>query len=375
MIEYIEIRDTTRKLVGVIDNAKSIIWECEYYSTGRFEIYAPLTANNRPLLQKGYFVTRRDDVNAGIIESINYTNSLQDGAMIIASGRMAKSVLDRRIVYSLTGNANAPTRISGNVANAVQTVVQNHAGSGAAPARNMGIVRGSTGGIIKTITTAAGNPTSRQTSFGGLLEWTDSVLQEYKCGAYISINADSQLVYNCYEGKDRSKGNTVGNTPLIFSQDFDNLVSTEYTIDTTTEKNTALVGGEGEGMERFCVEITDSSLSPWERRETFIDASSQSRQYTENGTEKTYTATEYAAMLTSQGRGELAQMIPTETFTGELNLIYSPYKFGFDKDFWLGDQITIQDNALGLYTNVRVLKSTEVQDDSGYMISIEYGSD
>lgn len=376
MIEFLEIRNASLTLVGVIDNTKSIIWECEYYGAGTFEVYAPMTDNNKQLLQEGNYITRRDDVNVAIIESINYTNSVQDGAMIIAAGRMAKSVLDRRIVYSLKGNANAPTRISGNVATAVQNVVKNHAGSGASTARNMGIVLGSTGGITKTITTADGNPTSRQTSYGGLLEWTDSVLQEYGCGAYIGINSSSQLAYICFEGQDRSVGNTAGNTPLIFSQDFDNLISTNYIKNTATEKNTALVGGEGEGMDRFCVLIEDSSLTAWERRETFVDASSQSRQYTVDGSEEeqTYTAEEYSAMLTAQGRADLVQMTAEETFTGELNLIYSPYKYGHDKDFWLGDIITVQDNALGLYMNVRVLKATEVQDDNGYSIAVEYGN-
>lgn len=376
MIDYIEIRDTTRKLVGVIDNAKSIIWDAEYYGAGRFEIYAPNTPNNKALLQDGFYITRREDIQIAIIEGVEYSNSVQDGQMIIAVGRMAKSVLDRRIVYNLTGNANAPTRINGNVAAAVQTVVRNHAGAGASAARNMGIVIGSSGGITKTITTAAGAPTSRQTSYGGLLEFTDGVLQEYGCGAYIGLNADLQLVYNCYEGKDRSVGNTAGNTPLIFSQDFDNLVSTNYTKNTATEKNTALVGGEGEGMERFCVEISDSSLTPWQRRETFIDASSQSRQYTDSGgTEQTYTTAEYSEMLTAQGRAQLSEMIPEEIFVGELNLNFSPYQYGYNKDFWLGDIITVQDNALGLYMNVRVTKVTEVQDDSGYSITAEYSNE
>lgn len=376
MIDFLEIRDRTRKLVGVIDNAKSIIWAAEYYGAGNFEVYAPLTANTKAILQVGNYVTRQDDPNAGIIEQIQYENSLQDGLVIVAAGRFAKSVLDRRIIYNLTGNANAPTRLTGNVAAAAQSVVQKHAGSGASAARNMGIVLGSTGGITKTITTAEGNPTSRQTSYGNLLEFTDGLLQEYQCGAYIGINSSLQLEYICFDGKDRSKGNTAGNTPLTFSQDFDNLVQTDYMLNTMPEKNAALVGGEGEGMERFCVEISDSSLTPWERRETFIDASSQSRQYTDSGgTEQTYTATEYAAMLTAQGRAELSQLNAEETFTGELNFVYSPYQYGINKDFWLGDIITIQDNALGLYMAVRIIRATEVQDDNGYSITVEYSTD
>ena len=39
MIDFVEIRDKNRVLLGVIDNADSIIWHPLYYGTGDFEIY------------------------------------------------------------------------------------------------------------------------------------------------------------------------------------------------------------------------------------------------------------------------------------------------------------------------------------------------
>ncbi len=376
MIEYLEIRDATRKLVGVLDIAKSIIWEAEYYSAGKFEVYTPLTEQALNLLQMGYYFTRRNEENAAIIETIQYTDSAQDGAMILVSGRMAKSILDRRLVYQLNGNQITPVQISGNVATAVQSVVRAHAGQGANAARTMGVIIGSAGGITKQITSSTSGDSSRQSSYQNLLTFTDTVLQEYACGALIRINDQQQLIYDCYEGQDRSVGNTAGNTPVIFSQDFENLLTAEYTEDTTNLRNFALIGGEGEGLARFYTTFDQDGATGFQRREVFVNASSINRKYKPEGseTEQEYTIEQYTTLLTGQAQTKLKELIITKTFTGEINLTQSPYKYGKDADFWLGDIVTVQDNKLGLYTNVRILKATEVQDIKGYLLSVKYGN-
>lgn len=375
MIEYLEIRDTTLRLIGVIDTAKSIIWEAEYYGAGMIEVYTALTDQTRQLLQNGYYITRPNAKNAAIIEAVDYTDSAQDGVMIIARGRMLKSILDRRLVYRLNGNTISPVRISGNVATAVQGVVRAHAGQGANAARTMGVIIGSNGGITKQITadTQLGEESSRQSSYKGLLEFTDAILQEYECGALMRIDPTSlQMIYDLYEGEDRSVGNTAGNTPVIFSQDFENLLSVEYTVDTTALKNFALIGGEGEGLDRYYTTYQQGTATGLARREVFVDASSYPRKYQQGETEQEYTAAQYTTMLVGQAQTDLKELITTETFTGEINLTHSPYKYGVD--FWLGDLVTIQDNALGLYATVRILKATEAQDDNGYLLSLEYGN-
>lgn len=52
MIEYIEVRDSTFTLTGVVDIVQSVIWKTEYYGCGEFEIFAKLTPASRELLKK-----------------------------------------------------------------------------------------------------------------------------------------------------------------------------------------------------------------------------------------------------------------------------------------------------------------------------------
>ena len=374
MIDFLEVRDKTRKLIGVIDTAKSIIWQTDYYGAGAFEIYIGFTEQAKNLLQIGYYLTRRDEKNAAIIESVESTDSARDGLTILVKGRMLKSILDRRIVYNfLTPYKLSPIRISGNVAVAVTGVVKNHAGVNATNLRKMGVNIGSLGGItkiIKTETETAEN-SSRQSTYQNLLDFTDGVLQDCECGALMRIDpTDKNIYYDCYEGKDRSVDNTDGNIPVIFSQDFDNLLSADYTVDVTTLKNWALIGGEGEGLNRFYTYFAEDSSAGLDRREMFIDARSMPRSYEQGGTEHQYTDAEYQAMLKGRAQTDLKARILTESFEGEISLEFSAYKYGVD--FWLGDIVTIQDNRLGLYVNVRIISATEIQDDSGYQLIINF---
>ena len=362
MIEYLEIRDKSRGFIGVIDTATSIIWSEEYYGAGAFEIYTALNDNAKRLLTIGYFVTKNGSNRAGIIESVEYQDNAQDGAVIIARGRMAKSILDRRLAYTIDGHTITPQKMSGNVATAAQSIVNLNAGEGASANRQLdGLALGSTGGITKTITTA-GDPTTRQSSYRNLLEFTDSVLEEYECGARLRLSGTS-LYYDVFEGADHT---STSDSPIIFSLDFENLLSADYLKDVENFKNFALIGGEGEGLDRFFALYNDSA-SGYNRREVFVDALSINRKYEDGGETKTYTDSQYTKMLQGQAQTELKERIVTEEFSGEL----AGGNYGIDFD--IGDMVTVQDNRLGILADVRILQVDEIQDISGYSVKINFG--
>ena len=132
----------------------------------------------------------------------------------------------------------------------------------------------------------------------------------------------------------------------------------------------ALIGGEGEGLDRFYTTFAEDSSTGLARREVFVNALNMPRKYKDGDAEQEYTTAEYTQMLRGKAQTDLKELILTEAFTGEINLDYSPYKYG--ADFWLGDMVTIQDNRLGLYINTRIIRATEIQDDNGYSLNIEF---
>lgn len=373
MIDVLEVRGSNRELLGVIDAAKSIIWHTVYFGVGDFEIYAPLRENHLDLLVEGYYITRADTDDVGIIERVDFFYSATDGYMITASGRFAKCLLDRRLIYNLSGKTNTPTILSGKVEIAARLLVQNNAISCSFDSRRNISILGLAAlkNLPAIIVDQNGNAAKKQVSFQPLLEYTDNVLQEYGYAAKVILNASNKkLLYSVYSGADRSTENTENNTPVVFCQDYDNLAQSSYIYDTSSARNAVLIGGAGEGLERFYAYLT-SGASDLQLREMWLDAASINRTYTDdNDEEQPYSDAEYTAMLKQAGQKELANLPPVEQFTGVINFYAGNFVYG--RDFFVGDLVTIQDNNINKYATVRITEATEVQDENGYTIEIVY---
>ena len=367
MIDFIEVRDLSFDVVGIIDAAKSIIWHSVYYGVGDFEIYIPADPKNIAMLRVGHYLTRHNNDDVGIIESITFDFSEKSGFMMTASGQFAKSILDRRIIYNISGNTNRPTILRGKVEVAVRQVILNNAINCTFDnRRNISVLGlGALNNIPDIIVDENGNAAQKQVSYENLLTYTDAVLQEYNLSSKIILQ-DSLLKYVVWQGVDRSD-------TIVFSTDYDNLNSVNYNYNQSTLRNSALVGGEGEGLDRFYSMVTEN-LEGLELRELFVDASSVNRKYKEEGSEEEqqYTDEEYAAMLNQQGKRILKQNIITESLDGNLNISYGQWRYG--TDFSLGDIVTVQFDLIQKYIKTRIIEATEVQDDNGYNVDIVYGT-
>lgn len=403
MIEILEIRDkTTRELIGNIDTAKSIIWKSQYYGVGEFEIYVAVDSNTVEILQLGNYVTRIDgNTECGIIEHLEISENSQDGKMIVASGRFIKSIFDRRVIYSaslmpLNSGTKyywsiAPTLLSGNVETAVRKIIYDNAISCWRYTQTTGgvltlepytqreikeidwnnsDVSGLTEQIVVDTSSSSSTEAQKQVTYQNLLEYTDSLLKEYKLGAKMWLDRNSLMFrYKVYKGVDRSRNSA--ENPIIFSKEYDNLVSSSYVVDNQAFKTTALIGGAGEGSDRKCALVSDW-FTGLERRETFVDADSISDTYDdENGETQTYENDVYRKMLEAQGQQTIASLNIDETFEGEIDLTNSPFVYG--REFNLGDIVTVEDKEIKKYIDTRILTITEVQDDDGYKIEVEYG--
>lgn len=383
-IEYLEIRNANRVLIGIIDTADSIIWETEYFGAGWFEIYIRLSQTTLDLLQVGNYVTRLDSERAGIIEKVVVTYDTEKGRMLSASGRLAKSILDRRLIFTLNGTSLSPIVSTGLVEVAARNLVSNHIIASAQTGRNvpfikLGLLKGIQKKIIVEETT---EEAQNQTIYANLLEYTDALLKEYRLGSFFAFSRESlDFGYTVYDGVDRSVGNVAGILPIVFSQDNDNLTSTEFVHDTTAMKNTALIVGqewkEGETeLPRYCTMI-GVNASGMNRREMVVDGSNQERGYeTQNGDQTVkvrYSDEEYSKMLKTAGQQELKNHREKMSFSGNIDLTGT--RLRFRQDYFVGDLITIHDIGIGVYQTARILSATEVQDGDGYKIDIEYESE
>lgn len=366
MIEFVEIRDTTRTVIGIIDTAQSVIWHSVYYGVGDFEIYAQATQKHLDLLSVGNYVTRQDNDEVGIIEQIKISYTQQNGLMITASGRFAKSILASRVIYALSGKSVKPAILSGKVEEAVRKVVSDNAIACAFDSnRNISILQlGALANIPDIIVDYEGKAAQKQVSCDNLMTYTDDLLQEYELSARVLLDDNTKMLkYSVYKGTDRS-------AYIVFSQEFDNLVESEYEFNRADEKNMALIGGEGEGIDRFYSALVGSKTG-FQRREIFIDASSMNKKYKDDkDVEHTYTDTEYKSLLDLQGQQELALRTVLEQFNGKIDITNGIWQI--NRDFYIGDVVTIQDNNIGKYSKVRIVEVLEAQDENGYTVEAVY---
>lgn len=372
MIEALEIRNENRVLIDYIDAFDTVIWSPQYYGAGAFELTVDANKKNAANLTRGRFITRTDSDRAVIIEGVRSTYTRETGRQLVITGRFAKSILDRRLIYNLSGTTVTPTVIRGNVEDAARALVNSHIISSAQASRNVPFLKlGAKAGAAAVILDDNGSKADKQTSYANLLTYTDELLQEYGLGAYMSFDrTTANLLYTVYEGKDRRANNAAGNAAVLFSQTFDTLLTSEYTEDDMHYKNTALIGGAGEGAERF-YSMIGINATGMNRREVFVDASSQSRTYkNESDEEIEYTPTEYAALLQTHGKQTLAQLEPIQTFFGSVDLTNCRFVFG--RDYFLGDMVTVRDVDINKQAGVRVVQATEIQDSSGYTLELTY---
>lgn len=328
--------------IGVIDFASSIIWTQRYYEAGDFEIYAQATNKALNLLQEGFYLIRVDCDMVGIIENIALTTDAESGNWITVTGRDAKSILARRIVWE-------QTNLYGTAANGIIKLLTNNIVS-AEQARQISNF---------TVTTPSESiftdKLEKQITGKNLYESVLAICQEFHYGFKVTLN-NGIFNFELYKGTDRTVNQTV-NPHVIFSPEYDNFLSSEYNLETTEYKNVALVAGEGEGKARLTQTV--GAATGLDRYEIYID----SRNTSSN--EGEITQEEYANLLIAEGEESLAENVKTETFEGTIN---SGRTYAYKEDYFLGDIVTVK-NEFNMQKDVRIIEVIECLDENGLTIT------
>lgn len=371
-IDILELRDVNRQTIGIVDTAESIIWHRIYYGLGDFEVHISATPEAISLFREGHYITRPDDVEVGIIEAVDIAYNTAEGYMLTATGRFAKQLLNRRLIYNYADHHVTPYVLRGNVEASIRKLVRENAifcsfdNRRSIPFLKNGEIQNFPYRFID----ADGNTVAKQVTYRNLQEYTDEVLEEYGLSALLTLNReDLCLYYDIFEGQDHSLENSAGNPHVIFSTDFDNVDSMSFKEDKTPFRNAVLVGGEGEGVDRF-YSVLAGDESGVDRRELFLDASQHNKKYydEETGDEEEYTDAEYNELLTQEAENELQEYKPIEYFDAMLNVTGSQFKY--KRDFGLGDFVSVQDNRMNRYYNARIGEITEIQDGGGYNVNV-----
>lgn len=349
------IYDENFRAKGIVDAASSIIWTNRFRQCGDFEIQVSATDDMIALLlvpveTADRFVMRPDDEMVGVIEHAELKTDEENGDYLLVSGRCARSILERRIVWDQTA-------INDTVENGLRQLVTDAFISPAIPERKYERLK---------LAAIHGFTEKLQTQYTGdnILEVFESVCASNNYGFKVTRGNDDNLQLDFYKGVDRSMGQW--RTPrVVFSEEYDNLRATAYTMNKQGYKTVALVAGEGEGADRrrrVVNRLVDQS--GLRRRELYIDA----RDVSSNNGEITEDA--YNAQLDARGITTLSEAPVVRSMEGQIE----PGQMHIYKvDYNLGDIVTTISKH-GIRSTTQLLEVVEVWNETGYSCTPTFGA-
>lgn len=249
------------ELVGIVDSYKSLIWASRYHSVGDCEIYIRASVENLALMQKNYYLVRPDADMVCQIKKIEIDTDAENGNYLVVTGFDVKRWLDQRVVWELVN-------VDGNVEEFVRDIV-NEALGDTTPERQL---TKPDGARLLYLGPLAGFPDviTEQVSYKNIGEKVREYCQKYGWGYRVRF-LDGAFYFDLYQGENRTRS-------VIFSDDYENLITTKYSQDETHMGNVALVAGEGQGTERMRAVAGD--YSSIDRFELYVDGKDISRNVT-----------------------------------------------------------------------------------------------
>lgn len=311
---------------GVIDGFSSFRWRRRFFEPGEFELHCPASADNVALLAESNIIHRLDRQEAGIIEGMAVEGT-DSGDELTITGRMGSSMLEQHII--------TPTiNFSGTTEAAMRKIVSDNA----ITARPISLLTlGALGGFTPTC--------AFQATYKTMLAVCEALGKSATLGFRARLDVpNKQWIFEVYNGLDKTVTQTA-RPYVLFSEEFKNINSPKYTLNTMGYKNYAIVGGEGEGTARIIVEVDRTNEEP--RRELWVDAKDLQKG--------TLTDTEYQAQLRQRGLEKLAEAVKAESFeAGAVNTA----NFEYLTDWDLGDIVSFE--KWGILLNQRITEVEEV---------------
>ena len=395
------ILDRDYEIVGMIDEAESVLWDKKYNDIGESEIYIPCDEENLALLKIGHYLYRYDDDMFCKIESVEIETDVEDGDYIIATAKDICKILSGRVV-------RWQVVYSGTVAGFVQKVLTDNVINPAQAQRKISNFTIDTSNFSELT-----EPIDVSAFTEDLLQLILNTCKSAGFGFRVSFDIEThRLIFRLYRGK--FKASVAGEEYVEFSPQFSNILSSNYKEDDSGFKNVAYVGYVGVDEQTHLLSLFKGAAEPQgeERREVYVDGTGTSRtityeelaqmfptvqkttttteektvgeySITEGGekiivatsektisatgeeTEEQITVTDYTYLLLIRtiGQNALDAANKTQEFTGEVDTVDT---YEYKKDYDIGDIVKVI-NEYGIEAAARVTAVLESDDtEDGY---------
>lgn len=373
-----ELRVFDRDLepLGIVDETISVIWQPSYWDKGDYgdiKILAPITENNTALLVKGNIIVRHGESAEYTDEQGEWRRAAQityrfiskdiNGAeQIEVQGCFLKKWLSKRVL--IDGMVLADT--NQHIINAImrQNFLQPENTARAFERFTM-LAQAELGGSRVEYSADYGAGAEDEIHNRALVG---------KLGFDILVNERAKLYgFWLYKGKDLTATNMQGNTPCIFSRDFDNVNEQEYTESIESMKNTAYVrGAADENNVQPEIEVwKEAEETGIDRDELFIGATDISRTTKdESGQEIEIPLEQYLQLMATKANGELESYGERISF---VSTISTSKNLKYKKDFAVGDVVTSIEKRWGIKIDARITKISQTSQNGQETLEVTFG--
>lgn len=369
----IEIINTKFELLGIITNFESLICIWNYYECGTFELTINKNKINTDKLKKDnmLIVNKRDD-KILLIDKVVVSTEKNSKTMKV-TGTCIKGVTKRRIVAT-----NGYDRISENYAENVQKhylkkhLVESYYDNIRTPERDISWIK-----IASTQN--RGIKTVWQARLTNLHDEEKHISEDTGLGWYGYLNRKEKCIYfDSLEGTDRTVNQienpmvheylkdftqeqlqkythkqlegTIKHPYIIFSEKKKNLLEGKTTDDNSNYKNVGYVAGKGENEDRLITVL--GTAKGFDRREVLIDLNN----------------IEDIDELKTEGQKKLDTYKTIQSIEGK---VYQIPNMEWEKDFFLGDLVTLESN--GLYEDKRIIQAKEIYERNNKTVELGFG--
>ncbi len=360
-MKSIRIIDKQFNLLGEIDNYESFILTRRWHTYGEFELRINRYKKNTEYLQKDNIIFLGNQRNkAGIItyKEIEVNEGGKFSENWIIKGFTLESLLNRRKIippfFFTSGpivNSKAFDSFTGSAENVIKHYIESHIVDPIDSKRRIEEV-------ILAPSQNRGNNLSWQAQYESLDEAIEKISLETGLGIQAILNFNfKKIVLDTPIGKNLSVDQQENN-PVIFSIMYDNIKNQRYTESNIDTRNVGYICGSGEGVDKKIVEIGE--VSGWDRKEETIDINIDIDLYAyeEDG-------------LREQGQQKLNEYKEIKTLEGQ---IINTGPFLYEKDWNLGDIVTIQNKDWGITMNSRITEVREIYEVNGFDIEVTFGN-
>ena len=316
---YILNRDL--QILGIFNSYEAIIWNPKLHEPGKFKASFIYSEKMNQILQRGNLVYKTDEDEPAVIRRKYLRLNRHGEETIEVQGFMASRYLNQRIIWNKMIISGTPEEVMRKMV--YEQVINPVDGSRRIEQIALGELHGYGGYIEKQVT--YDNLQESLTDISKISELGYRLRLDYNAGKFI---------FEVYKGMDRTMGSA---TPCIFTRDYGNVYTQEYSEDDANYRNVCLVGGSGEDTDRITSVV--GNASGLDRYEMFYSASGLS--------DSGISSQEYIRQLKQKGSEKLASYYTAKAFESKINRSRA-------MKFELGDYVTCTDKRWNVTVNTQI---------------------